>query len=109
MFKKQVSTKALLITAFVCISLSVLLITLPYLVFPQFYTAKSNPAGGYVTLNTLEGWIVLIVALLLLVFGIILVVICVLRPQKEFRLPHVNIGPRYCAETCLCIGQEITT
>jgi len=95
MFKKQVSTKTLLIAAFVFISFSVLLITLPHLVFPQFYTAKSNPAGGYVTPNTLGGWIVLIVALLLLVFGIILVVICVLRPQKEFRLPHVNMGPRY--------------
>jgi polyferredoxin len=95
MFKKQVSTKTLLITAFVCISVSLLLITVPYLVFPQFYTPKSNPVGGYTMPNTLGGWIVLIVALLLLVFGIILVVICVLRPQKEFRLPHVNMGPRY--------------
>jgi hypothetical protein len=36
-----------------------------------------------------------LVAFLLLVFGIILIVICVLRPQKEFRLPLVNVGPRY--------------
>ena len=95
MFKKQVSTKILLITAFVCISVSLLLITVPYLVFPQFYTPKSNPGWGYMTPNTVGGWIVLNVALLLLVFGIILIVICVLRPKKEFKLPHVNMGPRY--------------
>jgi hypothetical protein len=40
--------------------------------------------------NTLEGWAVLIAALILLALGIILIVICVLRPQKEFRLSHVN-------------------
>ena len=95
MFKKTVSTRTLLITAFVCISLSILLIGLPYLFFPQYYTPKSNPAWGYTMPNTLEGWTVLIAALLLLAIGLILIVVCVLRPQTEFKLPHVNMGPNY--------------
>ena len=96
MYDKQYpSTRALLIIAFTCISMSVSLIIVPNLLYPQFYTPKSNPSFGYTMPNTSEGWIFLSAALILLALGIILIVICVLRPQKEFRLPHVNIGPKY--------------
>lgn len=96
MYDKQYpSTRTLLIIGFACISISVSLIMIPYIVYPQFYTPKSNASLGYTMPNTLEGWAILIAALILLALGIILIAICVLRPQKEFRLPHAKIAPKY--------------
>jgi hypothetical protein len=45
--------------------------------------------------NTSEGWTVLIAALILLALGMILLVMYSLRLEKEARLPHVNMGPKY--------------
>ena len=89
------SSRAFLILGFVCISTAVVLIVVPYLLYPQFYTPKSNPSWGYTMPNTLEGWAVLITALILLALGMVLLVMYSLRLEKESRLPHVNMGPKY--------------
>jgi hypothetical protein len=93
--EQYLSTRALLILGFACISMAVVLIIVPYLLYPQFYTPKSNPSWGYTMPNTLEGWAVLIAALILLALGAILLVIYSLRLENESRLPHVNMGPKY--------------
>ena len=96
MYNEQyLSTRTLLIIGFACISIAVVLIVVPYLLYPQFYTPKSNPSWGYTMPNTLEGWTVLITALILLALGMILLVISSLRLEKESKLPHVNMGPKY--------------
>jgi heme/copper-type cytochrome/quinol oxidase subunit 2 len=92
---KRIPTSTLLIIAFILITVSISLIIVPYMFYRQFYTPKSNSSFGYAMPYTLEGWIILITALILLALGIILIVICVLRPQKESRLPYVNMGPKY--------------
>jgi ABC-type antimicrobial peptide transport system permease subunit len=92
--ERHLSTRALLIVGFACISIAVVLIVVPYLLYPQFYTPKSNASLGYTMPNTLEGWAVLIAALILLALGMILLVIYSLRLEKESRMPHVNMGPR---------------
>ena len=92
--KHHISTQILLIVGFACITVSVALIVIPYEIYPQLYISKSNPSFGYTVSNTLEGWLFLITALILLALGIILIIISALRQQKEFRLPHINMGPR---------------
>lgn len=92
---KRISTSTLLIIAFILLTVSISLIIVPYMFYPQFYTPKSNASFGYTMPNTLEGWTFLVTALILLALGIILIAICGLRPQKDSRLPHVNMGPRY--------------
>jgi hypothetical protein len=93
--ERYLSTRVLLILGFACISIAVVLIVVPYLLYPQFYTPKSNPSWGYTMPNTWEGWVVLIAALVLLTLGMILLVMSSLRLEKESRLPHVNMGPKY--------------
>jgi heme/copper-type cytochrome/quinol oxidase subunit 2 len=92
--KTRISTQSLLIIGFTCITVSVVLVVVPYAIYPQLYTPKSNPSFGYSMPNTWEGWIFLITALILLALGIILIIISALRPQKEFRMPHINMGPK---------------
>jgi hypothetical protein len=93
--EQYLSSRVLLIIGFMCISIAVVLIVVPYLLYPQFYTPKSNPSLGYTIPNTLEGWAILIAALILLALGTILIVIYGLRLDKESKLPHVNLGPQY--------------
>jgi hypothetical protein len=92
--RHRISTQILLIVGFACITVSVALIVVPYVIYPQLYIPKSNHSFGYTMPNTLEGWIFLITALIMLALGIILIIISVLRQQMEFRLPHINMGPR---------------
>jgi hypothetical protein len=92
---QKTSAKILLIIAVLFITVSVSLIIVPYYIFPEFYTPKSNPYLGYTTPNTLEGWIILIAALILLALGTILLVLCGLRQEEESRLPDVNMGLKY--------------
>ena len=92
---QKISTKILLFIAVLFITVSISLIIVPYYLFPEFYTPKSNPSLGYTMPNTLEGWIILISALILLALGTFLLILCGVRLQKESRLPHVNIGPKY--------------
>ena len=92
---QKTSTKILFILAIVFVTISVSLIIVPYYLFPEFYTLKSNPYLGYTMPNTLEGWIILISALILLALGTILLILCGVRLQEEYRLPHVNMGSKY--------------
>jgi protein-S-isoprenylcysteine O-methyltransferase Ste14 len=57
-----------------CVVISVLLIVIPYLLYPQFYTPKPNPAMGYQTPNTPTTWAILIIAVILLVGGLFLAI-----------------------------------
>ena len=93
--EQYLSTRVLLIIGFMCISIAVVLIVVPYLLYPQFYIPKSNPSLGYTMPNTLEGWAILISAFILLALGTILIVIYGLRLDKESKLAHVNMGPQY--------------
>ncbi|MGD0643566.1 MAG: hypothetical protein ABSA75_01525 [Candidatus Bathyarchaeia archaeon] len=56
---KDVVTAASLIT-------SLLLLVVPYILFPQDYIPKANPVDGYVSPKTPAAWAILIVALALL-------------------------------------------
>ena len=87
---QKISTKILLIIAVLFITVSVSLIIVPYYLFPQFYTPKSNPYLGYTMPNTLEGWIILIFALILLALGTILLILGGVRLEEESRFPNVN-------------------
>jgi hypothetical protein len=93
--EQYLSTRVLLIIGFMCISIAVVLIVVPYLLYRQFYIPKSNPSLGYTMPNTLEGWAILISAFILLALGTILIVIYGLRLDKESKLAHVNMGPQY--------------
>jgi hypothetical protein len=82
MFQKT-STKILFTIAVVFVAVSVSLIIVPYYLFPQFYTPKSNPYLGYTAPNTLEGCITLTAALILLALGTILLILCGIRLERN--------------------------
>jgi hypothetical protein len=94
MFQKT-STKILFTIAVVFVAVSVSLIIVPYYLFPQFYTPKSNPYLGYTAPNTLEGCITLTAALILLALGTILLILCGIRLEEESRFPHVNMRLKF--------------
>lgn len=73
MLGKQLSSRSLGVLAFGVTLVSVFLLIFPYYYSPQSYIPKDNPDLGYYMPNTLEAWIALAVALVLLAFGLILI------------------------------------
>jgi len=60
-----------------------LLLALPYYFFPSFYFPKSNQIWGYRSPVTLEGWIILAIALLLLAVTTVVIYFYAKRRIKE--------------------------
>jgi amino acid transporter len=60
-----------------------LLLTLPYYFFPSFYVSKSNQILGYRSPATLEGWVILAIALLLVVVTTVVLYFYAKRRIKE--------------------------
>jgi hypothetical protein len=52
-------------------AVSLCLLILPYMVFPQWYIPKANAATGYTAPATIEGWAFMIVGLALLAVTIV--------------------------------------
>ena len=71
------------------------LLIFPYYYSPQSYTPKPNPAWGYYSPNTVEAWIILTAALLLLVFSLFALSRWVLRLKTEgYRWGSSWVNPR---------------
>jgi hypothetical protein len=83
MFAKPLSSRSLGVLALGAGLSSFFLLIFPYYYSPQSYIPKNNPALGYYMPNTLEAWIVLAVALLLLLFSMFLIVIYAKRRAAE--------------------------
>lgn len=77
---EDIATAAGLIT-------SLLLLTVPYALFPQDYVPKANPIDGYLSPKTHATWAILIVALALL--GITVFVAIWLAYKRN------RIGPKW--------------
>ena len=74
MVLKTLSHRALGEIAAITGVISICLLTLPYYLFPQFYTPKVNAALGYVSPASVEGWAFLAIGVLLLCFTVVLLV-----------------------------------
>jgi len=83
MFARKMSSRILGLVALGIGAMGFLLIVLPYYLFPQLYIPKSNLVFGYLSPNTLEGWIILAVALLLLMFALVVTYFYGLRRLAE--------------------------
>ena len=87
----ELSEGALLFIGTACVVASVLLIGIPYILFPQFYVPKADPSLGYVAPNTPATWAILIIALILLVVGIFAMIKLACK-QKESRWFRRSLG-----------------
>ncbi len=47
-------------------------LVLPYMLFPEFYIAKSNPSMGYTSPATVEGWAFTIVGVAMLLITVVM-------------------------------------
>ncbi len=83
MFAKTLSSRSIGILALGTTMLSVFLLIFPYYYSPQSYIPKNNPALGYYIPNTLEAWLVLAAALILLMFSMFLIVIYAKKRAAE--------------------------
>ncbi len=71
MFGKKISHRTLGIVALVTGILSVSLLVLPYMLFPQFYIPKANAGLGYTAPATIEGLAFMIAGFVLLAVTIV--------------------------------------
>jgi small-conductance mechanosensitive channel len=103
MFAENLSSRSLGIIALAIGIMGFLLIAFPYYLFPQFYNPKSNPDWGYHAPNTLEAWIVLSMALLLIMFALVVTYFYGLKRLAEgkwvnktfYSLPSANMFSRH--------------
>ncbi|HSV49422.1 MAG TPA: hypothetical protein VLH35_03820 [Candidatus Acidoferrales bacterium] len=65
------SNRTLGITALVTGAVSLCLLVMPYMLFPQFYIPKANAATGYTAPATVEGWAFMVSGLTLLAVTIV--------------------------------------
>jgi hypothetical protein len=92
---EKISGSLLLITGFISVMVSVFLIIVPYLLYPQFYIPKAVPSMGYIMPNTAEGWLILIAALALLTLGTVLLITYNIRVQNASKLPQVSMDKKF--------------
>jgi hypothetical protein len=79
----KLSSRSIGAIALVTGAAAFLLLTLPYYFFPSFYSPKSNKMWGYRSPTTLEGWIILAIALLLLAVTTVVLYFYAKRRIKE--------------------------
>ena len=80
---RTLSTRTFGVLAFGSFLSGFFLLIFPYYYSPQSYTPKPNPARGYYSPNTVEAWIILTAALLLLVFSLFALSRWTLRLKTE--------------------------
>jgi hypothetical protein len=76
----QLSNDAIQFIGLLCIISSMFLIVVPYLLYPELYTPKDNPAMGFKAPNAPITWAIVITALIILFTGIF--ILAKYRAQK---------------------------
>ena len=87
----ELSAGALLFIGTACVVASLLLIWMPYLLYPQFYAPMADPSLNIVVPNTPTTWAILITGLFLLAAGIFILIKAAVK-QKEPRWFRRSIG-----------------
>lgn len=72
MVQKTQPTRTISLIALITGATAISLLTVPYYLFPQFFTPKANAVMGYTSPATTEGWIIMTAGLLLLGTAIVL-------------------------------------
>ncbi|MCW4017423.1 MAG: hypothetical protein NWF00_01860 [Candidatus Bathyarchaeota archaeon] len=80
---EAVPTRVYGVFAFGTLFLGLLLLIAPYYALPEWYTPKVNPAWGYTSPNTLEGWVLLVTSLALIVSSLVTFALWGLRLNAE--------------------------
>ncbi|XES77128.1 MAG: hypothetical protein ACBZ72_13280 [Candidatus Bathyarchaeia archaeon] len=80
---RAVPTQVLGASAFGTLFAGLLLLVVPYYVFPQFYSPKANPVWGYTSPITVEGGVMLAAALALIVASLFVFTLWGLRLNVE--------------------------
>lgn len=68
---KKPSQRTLGLAALVSGALTFGFLVLPYMLFPQFYVSKANPAMGYTAPATVEGLVLMIAGFVMLLVTVV--------------------------------------